>query len=82
MHSGSLPFETVCVGMAASIAAFLLAAAKKGKRIALPNSEVLSISEGGAEGQLATLKSPPTILKTKAKINQLLSKMTAHLFPK
>ncbi len=74
------PVETVCVGMAASIAAFLLAAGEKGKRIALPNSEVLIHQVmGGAEGQASDIEiAAKQILKTKAKINQLLSKMTGQ----
>ncbi len=78
------PVETVCVGMAASIAAFLLAAGEKGKRIALPNSEVLIHQVmGGAEGQASDIEiAAKQILKTKAKINQLLSKMTGQSLSK
>ncbi len=74
------PVETVCVGMAASIAAFLLAAGEKGKRIALPNSEILIHQVmGGAEGQAADIEiAARHILRTKAKVNQLLSKMTGQ----
>lgn len=74
------PVETVCVGIAASIAAFLLAAGEKGKRIALPNSEVLIHQVmGGAEGQAADIEiAAKQILKTKMKINQLLAKMTGQ----
>jgi ATP-dependent Clp protease protease subunit len=74
------PVETVCVGMAASIAAFLLAAGEKGRRIALPNSEVLIHQVmGGAEGQASDIEiAAKQILKTKSKINQLLSKMTGQ----
>jgi ATP-dependent Clp protease protease subunit len=78
------PVETVCVGMAASIAAFLLAAGEKGHRIALPNSEVLIHQVmGGAEGQASDIEiAAKQILKTKAKINQLLSKMTGQSLSK
>jgi len=78
------PVETVCVGMAASIAAFLLAAGEKGHRIALPNSEVLIHQVmGGAEGQASDIEiAAKQILKTKAKINQLLSKMTGQQLSK
>ncbi|MFA5052843.1 MAG: ATP-dependent Clp endopeptidase proteolytic subunit ClpP [Parcubacteria group bacterium] len=74
------PVETVCVGMAASIAAFLLAAGEKGRRIALPNSEVLIHQVmGGAEGQASDIEiAAKQILKTKGKINQLLAKMTGQ----
>lgn len=74
------PVETVCIGMAASIAAFLLAAGEKGKRIALPNSEVLIHQVmGGAEGQASDIEiAAKQILKTKTKINQLLAKMTGQ----
>lgn len=74
------PVETVCIGMAASIAAFLLAAGEKGHRTALPNSEVLIHQVmGGAEGQASDIEiAAKQILKTKSKINQLLSKMTGQ----
>jgi len=74
------PVETVCLGMAASIAAFLLAAGEKGNRIALPNSEILIHQVmGGAEGQASDIEiAAKQILKTKTKINQLLSKMTGQ----
>ncbi|MDD5098876.1 MAG: ATP-dependent Clp protease proteolytic subunit [Candidatus Colwellbacteria bacterium] len=78
------PIETVCIGMAASIAAFLLAAGEKGKRIALPNSEILIHQVmGGAEGQASDIEiATKQIVKTKAKINQLLSKMTGQSLSK
>jgi ATP-dependent Clp protease protease subunit len=74
------PVETVCIGMAASIAAFLLAAGEKKHRIALPNSEVLIHQVmGGVEGQASDVEiAAKQILKTKSKINQLLSKMTGQ----
>lgn len=74
------PVETVCVGLAASIAAFLLAAGEKGRRIALPNSEVLIHQVmGGAEGQAIDIEiAAKQISKTKTKVNSLLSKMTGQ----
>lgn len=74
------PVETVCVGLAASIAAFLLAAGEKGKRIALPNSEILIHQVmGGAEGQAADIEiAARQIVKTKSKVNSLLAKMTGQ----
>lgn len=74
------PVETVCVGLAASIAAFLLAAGEKGRRIALPNSEVLIHQVmGGVEGQAADIEiAAKQIVKTKAKVNSLLAKMTGQ----
>ncbi len=76
--------ETVCVGLAASIAAFLLAAGEKGKRIALPNSEILIHQVmGGAEGQATDIEiAAKQIIKTKAKVNSLLSKMTGQSLSK
>lgn len=72
--------ETYCVGMAASFAAFLLAAGAKGKRFALPNSEILLHQVmGAAEGQATDIEiTAKQILKTKQKVNQLLSKMTGQ----
>ncbi len=70
--------STIVVGMAASMAAFLLAAGAKGKRCALPNSEVM-IHEvlGGAEGQATVIKiHAERILKLRDKMNQLLAKLT------
>jgi ATP-dependent Clp protease protease subunit len=76
--------ETYCVGMAASFAAFLLAAGAKGKRYALPNSEILLHQVmGAAEGQATDIEiTAKQILKTKAKVNQLLSKMTGQTLSK
>lgn len=69
---------TICVGMAASMAAVLLAAGKKGKRFALPNSEVLLHQVmGGAEGQAVEVEiAAKHILKIKERLNQVLSKHT------
>lgn len=72
--------STMCVGIAASMGAFLLAAGKKGKRLALPNSEILLHQVmGGAEGQAVELEiAAKQIIKTKAKINQLFAKHTGQ----
>lgn len=72
--------QTVCIGMAASIAAFILAAGEKGKRFALPNSDILLHQVmGTAEGQAADIEiTAKQILKTKQKINQLLAKLTGQ----
>lgn len=70
--------STICVGIAASMGAVLLAAGKKGKRFALPNSEVmLHQVMGGIEGQAADIEiNAKHILKIKEKINQILAKHT------
>ncbi|MDD2354246.1 MAG: ATP-dependent Clp protease proteolytic subunit [Patescibacteria group bacterium] len=67
--------STICVGLAASMASVLLAAGAKGKRLALPNSEIMIHQVmGGAEGQASDIKiRAEHILKTKAKINKLLA---------
>ena len=70
--------STVCVGMAASMAAFLLAAGKKGKRYALPNSEILIHQPmGGAQGQATEIQiAAEHILKVKERMNIILSEKT------
>lgn len=70
--------STICVGMAASMAAFLLSSGVKGKRYALPNSEVMIHQPlGGAQGQATEIKiAAERILKLKDKLNKLLSKNT------
>lgn len=71
--------STICVGMAASGAALLLAAGAKGKRFALPNAEVLihQVMAGGIEGQASEIEiSARHVLKLKEKLNQILSKHT------
>ncbi len=69
---------TICVGMAASMASFLLASGAKGKRFCLPNSEVMIHQPlGGAQGQATEIKiAAEHILKLKDKLNRLLSKNT------
>ncbi|NLG57932.1 MAG: ATP-dependent Clp endopeptidase proteolytic subunit ClpP [Clostridiales bacterium] len=74
------PVRTVCVGMAASMGAFLLMAGEKGKRMALPNSEVMIHQpSGGAEGQATdvTIRAE-WLLKTKKKMNRMMAEMTGQ----
>ncbi len=70
--------STICVGMAASMGAVLLAAGKKGKRFALPNAEImLHQVMGGAEGQASEIEiTARQILKIKDKLNKILMKHT------
>lgn len=70
--------STICIGMAASMAAFLLSSGTKGKRLALPNSEVMIHQPlGGAEGQATEIKiAAEHILKIKEKLNKILSMNT------
>ena len=75
---------TICVGMAASMGATLLAAGTKGKRFALPNSEVMIHQVmGGAEGQASDIKiRAEHIIKVKARLNKILAKHTGQKFAK
>ncbi|MBQ3391521.1 MAG: ATP-dependent Clp endopeptidase proteolytic subunit ClpP [Clostridia bacterium] len=70
--------STICIGMAASMGAFLLAAGTKGKRLALPNSEIMIHQPmGGTRGQASDIKiHTEHILKTRATLNQILSEVT------
>ncbi len=70
--------STICVGMAASMGAFLLAAGTKGKRICLPNSEVMIHQPlGGVQGQASDIKiAAEHILKTREKLNRFLAEAT------
>lgn len=70
--------STICIGMCASMAAFLLSSGKKGKRFALPNSEVMIHQPlGGAQGQATEIKiAAERIIKLKNKLNKLLSNQT------
>jgi len=70
--------STICVGMAASMAAFLLACGKSGKRYVLPNSEVMIHQPlGGVQGQATEIKiAAERILKLKKKLNRILSEVT------
>ncbi len=71
---------TICIGMAASMGAVLLAAGAKGKRIVLPNSEILLHQvRGGAEGQSTDIKiRAEHILKVRDRLNQILAKHTGQ----
>lgn len=70
--------STICIGMAASMGAFLLSSGKKGKRYALPNSEIMIHQPlGGAQGQATEIKiAAERILKMKDNLNKILSKNT------
>ena len=70
--------STICIGMAASMGAFLLAAGTKGKRIALPNAEIMIHQpSGGSKGQAADIQiQAEQILKTRARLNAILSENT------
>ncbi|MCR5686224.1 MAG: ATP-dependent Clp endopeptidase proteolytic subunit ClpP [Lachnospiraceae bacterium] len=70
--------STICVGLAASMGAFLLAGGTKGKRMALPNSEIMIHQpSGGARGQATEIQIvAENILKTKKKLNEMLAENT------
>ena len=70
--------STICVGMAASMGAFLLAAGAKGKRFALPNSEIMIHQPlGGIQGQASDMKiHTDHIIKTRRRINEILARET------
>ena len=72
--------STICLGMAASMGAFLLSSGKKGKRYALPNSEIMIHQPlGGVQGQATEIKIvAEQILKTKNKLNKILAKNTGQ----
>lgn len=72
--------STICVGMAASMGAFLLAAGAKGKRFALPNSEIMIHQPlGGAQGQATDIAiHAERIIKTKKRLNEILSERTGQ----
>ncbi|MCL2051306.1 MAG: ATP-dependent Clp endopeptidase proteolytic subunit ClpP [Lachnospiraceae bacterium] len=74
--------STICTGMAASMGAFLLAGGTKGKRMALPNAEIMIHQPlGGARGQATEIEiAARHILKTKEKINRILSERTGKDF--
>ncbi len=76
--------STICVGMAASMGAVLLASGAKGKRLALPNSEVMIHQVmGGAEGQATDIKiRAEYILRIKDKLNKILSEHTGQTIAK
>lgn len=72
--------STICMGMAASMGAFLLAGGTKGKRIALPNSTIMIHQpSGGAQGQASDIKIvAEQILKTRQKLNEILAENTGQ----
>ena len=72
--------STICVGMAASMGAFLLSAGQKGKRYALPNAEIMIHQPlGGVQGQAEDIKiHAEWILKTREKLNRILSDNTGQ----
>lgn len=72
--------STICMGMAASMGAFLLAGGTKGKRLALPNAEIMIHQpSGGAQGQATEIKIVADhILKTKKKLNEILAANTGQ----
>lgn len=79
--------STICIGMAASMGAFLLAAGEKGKRFALPNSEVMIhqplIAGGGLSGQTTDIKIyTDHLVNTKKKMNEILAERTGQTYKK
>ena len=76
--------STICIGLAASMGAFLLAAGTKGKRFCLPNSEVMIHQPlGGAQGQASDIEiTAKHIIKTKKKMIEMLSKNTGQSIEK
>ncbi len=78
MHYIKCDVSTICIGMAASMGAFLLAGGTKGKRMALPNAEIMIHQPlGGAQGQATEIEiAAKHILRTKEKLNTLLAENT------
>lgn len=76
--------STICMGMAASMGAFLLAGGAKGKRYALPNAEIMIHQpSGGAQGQATDIEIVSNhIIQTKKKLNQILSENTDQPYEK
>ena len=76
--------STICIGMAASMAAFILSSGEKGMRFILPNGEVMIHQPlGGAQGQATEIKiAAERILKLKEKLNKILSKNTGQSLEK
>ncbi|MDY3926561.1 MAG: ATP-dependent Clp endopeptidase proteolytic subunit ClpP [Anaerotignum sp.] len=74
--------STICIGMAASMGAFLLAGGAKGKRYALPNAEVMIHQpSGGARGQATDIRiHAENILRTKKKLNEILAENTGRSY--
>ena len=82
MNYISCDVVTICIGMAASMGAFLLSSGTKGKRYSLPSSEIMIHQPlGGAQGQASDIKiQAEHILKTKKKLNTILSNNTGRSF--
>ena len=78
MHYIKCDVSTICIGMAASMGAFLLAGGAKGKRMALPNAEIMIHQPlGGTQGQATEIEiAAKHILKTKEKLNRMLAENT------
>ena len=76
--------STICMGMAASMGAFLLAGGTKGKRLALPNAEIMIHQpSGGAQGQATEIEiAAEHILKTTEKMNRILAENTGQTYEK
>ena len=74
--------STICIGLAASMGAFLLAGGAKGKRFALPNAEIMIHQpSGGAKGQATEIEiAAENILKTKKRLNEILAANTGKPF--
>ena len=74
--------ETICIGMAASMGSFLLSGGTKGKRLALPNAEIMIHQpSGGAQGQATEIQiAAEHILKTRQKLNEILAANTGKSF--
>ena len=74
--------STTCIGMAASMGAFLLAGGAKGKRFALPNAEIMIHQPlGGAQGQATEIQiAAEHILKTRRKLNEILAERTGKSY--
>ena len=80
MHYIKCDVSTICIGMAASMGAFLLAGGTKGKRMALPNAEIMIHQpSGGAQGQATDIQIvADKIIATKRKLNELLAQNTGQ----
>ncbi|RKM58235.1 ATP-dependent Clp endopeptidase proteolytic subunit ClpP [Butyrivibrio sp. X503] len=78
MHYIKCDVSTICIGMAASMGAFLLAGGAKGKRMALPNAEIMIHQPlGGTQGQATEIEiAAKHILKTKEKLNRMIAENT------
>ena len=84
MHYVKCDVATYCIGMAASMGAFLLAGGQKGKRFVLPNAEIMIHQpSGGAKGQATEIEIvAKQILRTKERLNRILSENTGQPFEK